>query len=93
MLEKFWIIIQISKETEQNTHQRNIPFSNQQDSIFLGRFIFSYYIERFRSDHCRSLVFEYIETFYNTKRIHSHCGFTSPNEYEAKFQYRKICKV
>ena len=37
-------------------------------------------------EHCRSLVFEYIETFYNTKRIHSHCGFTSPNEYEAKFQ-------
>ncbi|MBQ1174933.1 MAG: IS3 family transposase [Treponema sp.] len=32
-------------------------------------------------DYCRSLVFEYIETFYNTKRIHSHCGFISPNEY------------
>ncbi|MBQ9102908.1 MULTISPECIES: IS3 family transposase [Treponema] len=29
-------------------------------------------------EHCRSLVFEYIETFYNTKRIHSHCGFISP---------------
>ncbi|MCI7437141.1 MAG: hypothetical protein MSH22_11195 [Spirochaetia bacterium] len=23
--------------------------------------------------------------FYNTKRIHSHCGFISPNEYEAQF--------
>ena len=40
-------------------------------------------------EHCRSLVFEYIETFYNTKRIHSHCGFTSPNEYEAKFKNKK----
>lgn len=28
------------------------------------------------------LVFEYIEGFYNTIRIHSHCGYQSPNEYE-----------
>ena len=28
------------------------------------------------------LVFQYIETFYNTVRIHSHCGYLSPNEYE-----------
>ena len=28
------------------------------------------------------LVFEYIEGFYNTTRIHSHCGYQSPNEYE-----------
>ena len=34
-----------------------------------------------------SLVFEYIETFYNTVRIHSHCGYVSPNEYEK--EYRK----
>ncbi|MFR3430967.1 MAG: IS3 family transposase [Holdemanella porci] len=25
---------------------------------------------------------EYIETFYNTIRIHSHCGYESPNQYE-----------
>ncbi len=29
-----------------------------------------------------SLVFEYIETFYNTVRIHSHCDYLSPNDYE-----------
>jgi len=28
------------------------------------------------------LVFEYIETFYNTVRIHSHCGYLSPDELE-----------
>ena len=33
-------------------------------------------------DHAYKLVFEYIETFYNTVRIHSHCGYLSPNEYE-----------
>lgn len=28
------------------------------------------------------LVFEYINTFYNTVRIHSHCNYMSPNDYE-----------
>lgn len=37
--------------------------------------------------HVHRLVFEYIETFYNTVRIHSHCGYISPNEYEK--EYRK----
>ena len=31
------------------------------------------------------LVFEYIEVFYNTIRIHSHCGYQSPNEYEKNY--------
>ena len=37
--------------------------------------------------HAHRLIFEYIETFYNTVRIHSHCGYISPNEYEK--EYRK----
>lgn len=37
--------------------------------------------------HAYQLVFQYIETFYNTVRIHSHCGYLSPNEYE--YLYRK----
>ena len=32
------------------------------------------------------LVFEYLEAFYNTKRIHSHCDYMSPNDYEALYQ-------
>lgn len=35
--------------------------------------------------HAYSLVFEYIETFYNTVRIHSHCNYLSPNKYEALY--------
>lgn len=31
------------------------------------------------------LIFEYIETFYNTVRIHNHCGYISPNNYESAF--------
>ena len=37
-------------------------------------------------EHAHSLVFEYIETFYNTVRIHSHCGYVSPNEYEKEYR-------
>ena len=28
------------------------------------------------------IVFEYIEGFYNTTRIHSHCGYESPQNFE-----------
>lgn len=32
--------------------------------------------------HAHRLVFEYIETFYNTVRIHSHCNYMSPDQFE-----------
>ena len=32
--------------------------------------------------HAYRLIFEYIETFYNTRRIHGHCGYLSPDQYE-----------
>ena len=33
----------------------------------------------------KRLVFEYINAFYNTVRIHSHCGYLSPNEFEDEY--------
>ena len=46
---------------------------------WLNRFkIFDY-------NHAYKLVFQYIETFYNTVRIHSHCGYLSPKEYEDRY--------
>ena len=39
-------------------------------------------------DHAYKLVFKYIETFYNTVRIHSHCGYLSPNEYENEYEQK-----
>lgn len=33
----------------------------------------------------RSAIHDYIEVFYNRRRRHSRCGYTSPAEYEAKF--------
>ena len=46
------------------------------------------WINRFKIrdyEHAYKLVFEYIEAFYNTVRIHSDCGYTSPNEYEKTY--------
>lgn len=39
--------------------------------------------------HAYQLIFEYIETFYNTVRIHSHCNYISPNEYEKEY-YKQL---
>ena len=35
------------------------------------------------------LVFEYVETFYNTKRIHSHCDYMSPDDFEKLYAKTK----
>ena len=32
------------------------------------------------------LIFEYLEDFYNTKRIHSHCNYMLPNEFERVYE-------
>jgi putative transposase len=36
--------------------------------------------------HAYALVFEYIEAFYNTVRIHSHCNYMSPAEFEIAYE-------
>lgn len=37
-------------------------------------------------NHAYRLIFEYIETFYNTVRVHSHCGYMSPDEFEKLYE-------
>ena len=37
-------------------------------------------------EQARRLVFEYIESFYNTVRIHSHCNYISPNQFEQLYE-------
>lgn len=54
------------------------------------------WINRFRIKnyrHAYILVFEYIETFYNTIRIHSHCNYMSPNEFEKTYEKVKELSV
>lgn len=40
-------------------------------------------------DHAYQLVFEFIETFYNTIRIHGSLDYASPNQYEKSYQQDK----
>lgn len=47
------------------------------------------WLNRFRIqnfNHAYQLVFEYIEAFYNTKRIHRHCNYISPDNFEKLYQ-------
>ncbi len=37
-------------------------------------------------NHAYRLLFNYIDAFYNTVRIHSHCGYLSPNENESNYE-------
>ena len=48
---------------------------------WLNRFAIADYNQAYR------LVFEYIETFYNTIRSHSHCDYMSPNDFEKLYMY------
>lgn len=41
--------------------------------------------------HVYRLVFGYIETFYNTVRIHSHCDYMSPSNFEKL--YERVCSL
>ena len=47
---------------------------------WLNRFKIRDYQQAYR------LIFEYIEAFYNTKRIHSHCDYMSPNDFEKLYE-------
>lgn len=47
---------------------------------WLNRFKIRDYNQAYR------LIFEYLEAFYNTKRIHSHCDYMSPDEFERIYE-------
>ena len=50
------------------------------------------WLNRFRIEthaQAHTLVFEYIEAFYNTVRTHSHCDFMFPDQFERLYQ--KVC--
>jgi len=53
-------------------------------SIIKREWLNRFKIQNFR--HAYQLVFEYLEAFYNTKRIHSHCDYMSPNDFESLYQ-------
>lgn len=56
-------------------------------SLIKREWLNRYRIENYQM--AKQLVFEYVETFYNTRRIHSHCGYVSPNTYEQLYELSK----
>lgn len=51
---------------------------------WLNRFVITNY------EHAKALIFEYIDAWYNTIRIHSHCDFMSPIDYEKKYYEKSL---
>lgn len=45
----------------------------------------TYHIYFETREEAKKIIFEYIETFYNRKRLHSANGYMSPNDYENRF--------
>jgi transposase InsO family protein len=57
------------------------------ESFFSGLKLELIYEARYeKRQEARDQVFEYIEVFYNRRRIHSAVGYVSPAEYEEKFK-------
>lgn len=54
---------------------------------WLWRYKLYNYEEAYRS------VFAYIEGFYNTTRIHSHCNYVSPNAYEKQYELKQTLSI
>lgn len=81
--------IEITMDMQRSYSKKAYPWDNACIESFHA-LIKREWINRFKIfdyNHAYKLVFQYIETFYNTLRIHSHCGYLSPNEFEE--EYRK----
>ena len=84
----------VSNEYKKITTGMNLSYSkkaNPWDNACIESFhslIKREHLHRFKIHnylHARHLVFEYIETFYNTVRTHSHCDYLSPVDYEKQY--------
>ena len=77
----------ITMKMERSYSEKGTPWDNACIESFHS-LIKREWLNRFKIMDYRQtyqLVFEYIETFYNTVRIHNHCGYMSPNNYESAF--------
>lgn len=81
----------VSKEYKRATSKMQLSYSKKAypwDNACIESFhalIKREWLNRFKIrgyEHAYALVFEYIEAFYNTVRIHSHCNYISPDQFE-----------
>ena len=85
--------IAATQGTKRSYSKKSYPWDNACIESFHA-LIKREWLNRFRItdyDHAYRLIFQYIETFYNTVRIHSHCDYMSPNEYEKHFEKLNFC--
>lgn len=85
----------VSKEYKRATSQMQTSYSKRAypwDNACIESFhalIKREWLNRFKIrgyEHAYTLVFEYIEAFYNTVRTHSHCNYMSPDQFEKLYQ-------
>ena len=52
------------------------------------------HLRRYRTrEEAKLSIFEYIEVFYNRKRLHSTLGYVSPEDYEKSWERQKAQEV
>lgn len=76
--------LELTKDMKRSYSRKGNPWDNacieSYHSLIKREWLNKYRIKDYSQAY--KLVFEYIEGFYNTVRIHSHCDYRSPNENE-----------
>ena len=77
-----------TKNMQRRYSHKGYPYDNacieSFHSLIKREWLNRFNIKNYR--HAYNLIFEYIETFYNTVRIHSHCDYMSPDEFEKLYE-------
>ena len=78
---------ELTREFIRSYSRKGTPWDNacieSFHSLIKKEWLNQYKIQNY--DDAYKLIFEYIETFYNTVRTHSHCNYQSPNQYERSY--------
>ena len=84
------IYLEMSEKTEDAQKAgRRVSVSEMLKLLGVSRSGYREWLNRFKIHDYKQayrLIFEYLEAFYNTKRIHSHCNYMSPNEFERLYE-------
>mgnify|MGYP002986568992 FL=1 len=84
-----------TKNMQRSHSHKGYPYDNacieSFHSLIEREWLNRFNIKNYR--HAYNLIFEYIETFYNTVRIHSHCDYMSPDEFEKLYERVKSLPV
>ena len=77
-----------TKNMQRSYSHKGYPYDNacieSFHSLIKREWLNRFNIKNYR--HAYNLIFEYIETFYNTVRILSHCDYMSPDEFEKLYE-------